>query len=242
LRVSRKAPLYPAHWHSYGAGTLRYAIYLATRHNIDPYKLFSAFVEAETKGAVTCGPLEITLRRRADNHAIFLLTRDSEILGQIRVGGICADRANGPLSRLISRARLLRSRENIPCSIRELREGVRNVSLRGRVTEKSEVVRRYSRDTGRVVRSCVAIVTDPTGSVRLPLWDNQVNAVSVGDEIEVKNAAVVTFRGLLHIVPTDDASELAIKKLQRTARTEQATEAATKRSRQPIVLHSQNVS
>jgi replication factor A1 len=123
--------------------------------------------------------------------------------------------------------------------IRELREGIRNVSLRGTVTGKSEMVPRYSRDTGHVTRGCVAIVTDPTGSVRVPLWDNQVKAVSIGDEIEVKNAAVATFRGLLHIIPTNEASELVIERLQRTARTEQVTEPATKRSRQPILLHSQ---
>lgn len=169
MSTSQKATFHPALWHSCDAGTLRYTIYLAIRYNIDPYGLFRAFVEAERNGTVTCGQLEITLRRRADDHAIFLLTRRSEVLGQIRVSRMYEDQTNRMSSRIISRARILRRREDTPLPIRELREGIKNVSLRGTVTGKSEMVPRYSRDAGHVTRGCVAIVTDPTGSVRIPL-------------------------------------------------------------------------
>ena len=40
-----------------------------------------------------------------------------------------------------------------------------------------------------------AEVGDETGKVLLCLWDQQVNAVSIGDYIEVKNAHVATFKG-----------------------------------------------
>ena len=40
-----------------------------------------------------------------------------------------------------------------------------------------------------------AVIGDETGKVMLCLWDQQVNAVSVGDHIEVRNAHVATFKG-----------------------------------------------
>jgi len=38
-------------------------------------------------------------------------------------------------------------------------------------------------------------ITDETGIIQLPLWNKQIDTVSVGDLIQVENARVVTFRG-----------------------------------------------
>jgi len=40
-----------------------------------------------------------------------------------------------------------------------------------------------------------AVIGDETGKILLCLWDQQVNAVSVGEYIEVTNAHVATFKG-----------------------------------------------
>jgi ssDNA-binding replication factor A large subunit len=40
-----------------------------------------------------------------------------------------------------------------------------------------------------------ASIADETGSIQLPLWNKQIDTVSVGDTIRVENARVVTFRG-----------------------------------------------
>jgi replication factor A1 len=40
-----------------------------------------------------------------------------------------------------------------------------------------------------------AWIGDETGKVMLCLWDQQVNAVSMGDYIEVRNAHVASFKG-----------------------------------------------
>ncbi len=39
-----------------------------------------------------------------------------------------------------------------------------------------------------------AKVTDETGIIQLPLWNQQIDTVAVGDTIQVENARVVTFR------------------------------------------------
>ncbi len=40
-----------------------------------------------------------------------------------------------------------------------------------------------------------ASIADETGTIQLPLWNKQIDTVSVGDTIQVENARVVTFRG-----------------------------------------------
>ena len=38
-------------------------------------------------------------------------------------------------------------------------------------------------------------IADETGSVRLSLWNDQIDKVHVGDEVELKNCYVVGYRG-----------------------------------------------
>jgi hypothetical protein len=54
------------------------------------------------------------------------------------------------------------------------------------------------------------MVADYSGSIRLPLWNEQINAVSVGDEIDIKNAHITMFQDLLQIVPSRKEGGLII--------------------------------
>ncbi len=90
---------------------------------------------------------------------------------------------------------------------------MKNVNLRVKVTEKSEIMLRHSRYNGNSVNLCVATVTDLSGSIRLPLWNEQIDSVSVGDEIDVRNAHVNMFQGMLQIVPNRKRGELIISAL-----------------------------
>ena len=55
--------------------------------------------------------------------------------------------------------------------------------------------------------------------IRLPLWNEQVDSISVGDEIDVKNACVKMFQGRLQIVPSRKSGELIMIKSSKTANT-----------------------
>jgi hypothetical protein len=197
------------------AGTLEYLTYLSGKHDVEPYELLNSFFEAEKKNTCTCGPLKITLRARAENHAIFLLKKESEIVAQMRFR---SDLWKNPAetrrlySILVDRIRSFKQLHEPPSSIRELRKGMKNVDLTVKVTGKSEVTRRYSRYDGRPLRFCLGTVSDASGSIRLPLWNDQIDSVSVGDEVEIKSASVKTFRGLLQIVPNRKKGELNITK------------------------------
>ncbi len=40
-----------------------------------------------------------------------------------------------------------------------------------------------------------ALIADETGTIRMSLWNQQINMVSRGDSIEIENSKVVSFRG-----------------------------------------------
>ncbi len=207
-------------------GSLEYLIYLSNKHDIDPYELLNIFFKVEEKNTVTCGPLKIVLRKKAKDHAVFLLTRESEIIAQMKFRIELWEepaKTKRLYSMLIDHAQPLIKPVMSPSSIIELQKGMKNVDLRVKVTGKSEVQRMYSRYNGKPLRLCVATVTDPSGSIRLPLWNDQINSISVGDDIEVKNASVKMFRGLLQIVPKRKKDGLIIAEHSKPSLTKQVT-------------------
>jgi len=83
--------------------------------------------------------------------------------------------------------------------IRELRNGMKNVSVQAKVVEKSEareVVSRFKDETYRVAN---AIIADETGSIKLTLWNEQINKVNVNDTVKVENGYVTSFRGEIQL-------------------------------------------
>lgn len=78
--------------------------------------------------------------------------------------------------------------------ISDLKVGASNVTLQAKVVQKEdprEVITKYGK------RLSVANITlqDDTGTIPMSLWGNDINAVDVGDTIEVANGYVNEFRG-----------------------------------------------
>jgi replication factor A1 len=42
-------------------------------------------------------------------------------------------------------------------------------------------------------------ITDDTGSIRLSLWNKQIDTVNVGDEIDIRGGHVAKYRGNLQL-------------------------------------------
>ncbi len=59
------------------------------------------------------------------------------------------------------------------------------------IPEPRSVITRF----GEFATVTNASITDETGVIQLALWNNQIDAISVGDLVRVENARVVTFRG-----------------------------------------------
>jgi replication factor A1 len=77
--------------------------------------------------------------------------------------------------------------------IKELRSGMKKVDADVNVVEVSdprEVVTRY----GESHRVATAVVSDDTGTIKLSLWDANIDEVKVGDKVKIENGYVTTFR------------------------------------------------
>jgi replication factor A1 len=83
--------------------------------------------------------------------------------------------------------------------IRELRNGMKRVNVEAKVVEKSaprEVLSRFSDTMHKVATSVIA---DETGTVKLTLWNEQINQVNVNDMVKVENGYVTSFKGEIQL-------------------------------------------
>ncbi len=79
-------------------------------------------------------------------------------------------------------------------SIRDVRTGMSHVNLKAKILEVAEpkpVVTRY----GNNATVAKVLVGDETGTIKLCLWNGQIDGVSVGDVIKIENAQASVFRG-----------------------------------------------
>jgi replication factor A1 len=79
--------------------------------------------------------------------------------------------------------------------IKDLNDGMKRVSVEAKVVDKGdprEVRSRYKDETYRIVD---AVIADETGSIKLTLWNEQIEQVNVGDNIKIENGYVTSFKG-----------------------------------------------
>jgi replication factor A1 len=78
--------------------------------------------------------------------------------------------------------------------ISELRYGMRGIDLKAKVMEIPPAINVLTRFGTTAYVSNVKIA-DESGSIRLSLWNNQIDNVKVGDEIELKTCYIFRYRG-----------------------------------------------
>jgi replication factor A1 len=69
-----------------------------------------------------------------------------------------------------------------------------HVNLKAKILEVAEpryVVTRY----GNNASVAKALIADETGTIKLCLWNEQIDSVSVGDTVQIENARASMFRG-----------------------------------------------
>jgi replication factor A1 len=84
--------------------------------------------------------------------------------------------------------------EGVNFKIGDLKVGMKKVTLKAEVLEipKSKIV--YTR-YGTTACVSNAVIRDETGSMKMSLWNQQINTVHRGDVIDVKNVTVAWFSG-----------------------------------------------
>lgn len=83
--------------------------------------------------------------------------------------------------------------------IKDLRDGMSKVTLVAKVLEISEPRNVVSRFSGRPLKVADVIIGDETGTIKLSLWNEQIEQVNVNDMIKVENGYVNSFRGKLQL-------------------------------------------
>jgi len=78
--------------------------------------------------------------------------------------------------------------------ISELKPGMKRVELQGRITEIGEV-REVMTKFGEPGRVATAVLEDDSGTIKLSLWNETIDTVSVNSTVKIENGYVTSFRG-----------------------------------------------
>jgi replication factor A1 len=178
-------------------GFLKSIISIAKKYNLEPEQLFEAFVETWRDESSQCGMLTIICREVNHDSATFLLTNEDKVVSQFP---ITLDILKNPeyykdQLRYFSKSHYgNEKREQKIRKISELRYGMRGIDIRAKVVEIPPPINVLTRFGTTAYVSNVKIA-DESGSIRLSLWNNQIDNVHVEDEIELKTCYIFRYRG-----------------------------------------------
>ncbi len=83
--------------------------------------------------------------------------------------------------------------------IKELQTGVKRVEVEANVVEKGNPRQVQSRFGNETFNVADAVVQDETGTIKLTLWNEQIDQVNVGDKIKIENGYVTSFKGEIQL-------------------------------------------
>ena len=75
-----------------------------------------------------------------------------------------------------------------------MKPGMKRVDITAKVTEVSEA-RDVTTRTGEQSRVATAVVVDDSGTVKLTLWNEQIDQVAANSSVTIENGYVTSFRG-----------------------------------------------
>jgi replication factor A1 len=170
---------------------------IAVLYKVDAGEFFSRIVEAWNHEGSECEQVIIECRERMKNSAIFLFTTDRKVLAQFPISITILQGKNQLESyskTILAGISSVKNFVGVNSKIGDLKVGMKKVSLKAEVLEipKSEIV--YTR-YGTTACISNALIRDETGSMKMSLWNQQINTVHKGDVIDVKNGTVAWFSG-----------------------------------------------
>jgi replication factor A1 len=84
-------------------------------------------------------------------------------------------------------------------NIKDLRNGMKRVTVEANVVEKGETRQVRSRYKDETYDVADAVVADETGSIKLTLWNEQIDQVDVGNKVKIENGYVTSWSGQLQL-------------------------------------------
>jgi hypothetical protein len=177
--------------------SLNYLALISMKYGINLNKFFNSLVEAWGHQASTCENLTIECRKKTRDNAIFLIIAGFKVVAQFPISKHILEETN-PFKDFTPKKALRRKKANNikvkQSRIGDLKSGMKRINLKASVIEIPEPRTVITR-LGGSAKVTNASIKDETGTIQLPLWNQQIHTVTVGDTIQVENARVVTFRG-----------------------------------------------
>ena len=176
-----------------------YLALLSIKYEVDPDKLFYALISAEENQKSKCEKLSIECRGKTRDKDIFLIMEDSRVVAQFPIPKEFLLERNNPVKNFMKTDMIRRhldkkNKGSHSLPIKDLRTGMSQVSLKAKVMEIPRPKSVFTR-FGNYASVTNALIADETGTIKLCLWNEQINSISVGDTIQIENARTSTFRG-----------------------------------------------
>ena len=198
---------------------LWYLIWISKKYNLEVHKFFKSFLDAWTHGKSSCKGISIQCRQKTENDGAFLITQDQKVITQLRLTKATLEHLpyvdlekipwnETGLVRKIDKLKL------IDMKIKDVNSKVKWANIKAKVVKKPIARTVYSRFDHNPLGLSTSTISDDTGSIKMPLWNTQINMVSIGDTIQIKNGRVKTFRGEMQ-VSVGKAGNLKVIKTQR---------------------------
>jgi len=172
---------------------------ISLNHEIDSNKLFEKIVNAWKQQESTCEDLKILCRKRTiDNQHTFLFTNDNKVIAQFPIPEHILKKTN-PLKDFTPtksfRNTLFKKKTKLTHpQIGDLRTGMKRINVKARILEIPEARLVFTKWGSSAIVTNV-LIGDETGTIKLPLWNEMIKAVSIGDIMQIENAYVTAFRG-----------------------------------------------
>jgi replication factor A1 len=175
-------------------------VLLARKHDLESTLLADAFFEAWENEISTCGSLEISCREVNHGSATFLIMKEERVVWQssIKLETIRSPDIKYYLEQIPLPANAKKKKYHKDQKISELRNGMKGINVTAKIIEIPPT-RTVNTRFGTLANVSNMMIADDTGSVRLSLWNNQIDKVHKGDEVEVSTCKVGRFRGELQL-------------------------------------------
>jgi replication factor A1 len=176
-----------------------YLAFLTVKYNVNPDKFFQALLSLKEPKKITCGNLSIEFRGKIGNERIFLMTRESSVVGQFRVPESFLMEDYNPIKPFMDCDRIRRYTAKKAYAVQSgyiggLSVGMNHITLIAKVLEIQKPASVFTR-YGESAVVANALIGDKTGTIKLCLWDAQIRVISKGDTVHIKNARAFAFRG-----------------------------------------------
>jgi replication factor A1 len=177
---------------------IEFLAFLSVKNGIYLSEIYQALVVARAKQKTKCRNLTLEYRGSVKNEAIFLITNGTAVVAQFRMGEELLQRKDICFENWMDtdkiRKQLNRRMTKESVMVQDMRDGMKRVNLQVQILETppaSTVQTLY----GNSSRLTNVLVADETGKIKLCLWNEQADFVNVGDTVQIRDAAVSTFKG-----------------------------------------------